>query len=627
MSQYKRLGEIRNVAVIAHVDHGKTTLVDALLRETGAFGEKRLHPERVMDSIDLERERGITILAKNTAVRYKGTKINIVDTPGHADFGGEVERILGMVDGALLLVDALDGPMPQTRFVVQKALEHRLRLVLVINKIDRRDARAEEVYGEVFDLLVDLGAGDEDVDFPVVYTDARAGFATTDPEIARAYNLSGDRSKFNFTVSPVLDAIIEHVPSPGGDASKPLQLMVSTISYDDYVGRIAIGRVESGVVRKGQQVALCRLDGQMRPAQISSLWVFQGLERTEVSEARAGDIAAVSGIDDVSIGETIADPVYPQPLQPIKVDEPTMMVTFRVNDSPFAGRSGVYLTSRHLRERLYREARKDPSLRVEATDSPDEFKVSGRGELHLGILIETMRREGYEMGISKPEVILKGGGAQKLEPYEILSLDIPEEHMGRVMEELGPRRAEMTEMHQDASGRIRLTFRAPTRGLMGFRPAFLTITKGTGIMHRVFDSYGEYSGDMQSRREGAMISWETGTTTTYALHNAQERGILFVGPGEEVYGGQIVGQNSRNRDLDINVCKKKHLTNMRASTSDETLRLTPKRVMSLEDAIQWIKEDELVEVTPDAIRLRKIVLDRNERRRLNKDRGLEEEEA
>lgn len=627
MSQYERLGEIRNVAVIAHVDHGKTTLVDALLRETGAFGEKRLHPERVMDSIDLERERGITILAKNTAVRYKGTKINIVDTPGHADFGGEVERILGMVDGALLLVDALDGPMPQTRFVVQKALEHRLRLVLVINKIDRRDARAEEVYGEVFDLLVDLGAGDEDVDFPVVYTDARAGFATTDPEIARAYNLSGDRSKFNFTVSPVLDAIIEHVPSPGGDASKPLQLMVSTISYDDYVGRIAIGRVESGVVRKGQQVALCRLDGQMRPAQISSLWVFQGLERTEVSEARAGDIAAVSGIDDVSIGETIADPVYPQPLQPIKVDEPTMMVTFRVNDSPFAGRSGVYLTSRHLRERLYREARKDPSLRVEATDSPDEFKVSGRGELHLGILIETMRREGYEMGISKPEVILKGGGAQKLEPYEILSLDIPEEHMGRVMEELGPRRAEMTEMHQDASGRIRLTFRAPTRGLMGFRPAFLTITKGTGIMHRVFDSYGEYSGDIQSRREGAMISWETGTTTTYALHNAQERGILFVGPGEEVYGGQIVGQNSRNRDLDINVCKKKHLTNMRASTSDETLRLTPKRVMSLEDAIQWIKEDELVEVTPDAIRLRKIVLDRNERRRLNKDRGLEEEEA
>jgi len=627
MSQYERLGEIRNVAVIAHVDHGKTTLVDALLRETGAFGEKRLHPERVMDSIDLERERGITILAKNTAVRYKGTKINIVDTPGHADFGGEVERILGMVDGALILVDALDGPMPQTRFVVQKALEHRLRLVLVINKIDRRDARAEEVYGEVFDLLVDLGAGDEDVDFPVVYTDARAGFATTDPEIARAYNLSGDRSKFNFTVSPVLDAIIEHVPSPGGDASKPLQLMVSTISYDDYVGRIAIGRVESGVVRKGQQVALCRLDGQMRPAQISSLWVFQGLERTEVSEARAGDIAAVSGIDDVSIGETIADPVYPQPLQPIKVDEPTMMVTFRVNDSPFAGRSGVYLTSRHLRERLYREARKDPSLRVEATDSPDEFKVSGRGELHLGILIETMRREGYEMGISKPEVILKGGGAQKLEPYEILSLDIPEEHMGRVMEELGPRRAEMTEMHQDASGRIRLTFRAPTRGLMGFRPAFLTITKGTGIMHRVFDSYGEYSGDIQSRREGAMISWETGTTTTYALHNAQERGILFVGPGEEVYGGQIVGQNSRNRDLDINVCKKKHLTNMRASTSDETLRLTPKRVMSLEDAIQWIKEDELVEVTPDAIRLRKIVLDRNERRRLNKDRGLEEEEA
>lgn len=626
MSQYEKAGEIRNVAVIAHVDHGKTTLVDALLRETGAFGEKRLHPERVMDSTALERERGITILAKNTSVRYRGTKINIVDTPGHADFGGEVERILGMVDGALLLVDALDGPMPQTRFVVQKALEHRLKLVLVINKIDRRDARVGEIYEEVFDLLIDLGAGDDDVDFPVVYTDARAGFATTDLETALSYTVSGDRSSFRFTISPVLDAIIDHVPAPSCDAESPLRMMVSTLSYDDYIGRIAIGRVESGALRKGRHIALCRLDGQVTPGQISGLWVFRGLERMEVSEARAGDIAAVSGIDDVSIGETIADPIYPEPLPPIKVDEPTMMVTFRVNDSPFAGKSGVYLTSRHLRERLYREARKDPSLKVEATANPDEFEVSGRGELHLGILIETMRREGYEMGISKPEVILKGAGARKLEPYEILSLDIPEEYMGRVMEELGPRRAEVAEMHPDTSGRVRLTFRAPTRGLMGFRPVFLTITKGTGIMHRVFDSYGEYSGEIHSRREGAMISWETGTTTTYALHNAQERGILFVGPGEEVYGGQIVGQNSRNRDLDINVCKKKHLTNMRASTAEETLRLTPKRVMSLEDAIQWIREDELVEVTPDALRLRKIILDRNERHRASKDRGQEPDE-
>ena len=626
MSRDEKTLEIRNVEVIAHVDHGKTTLVDALLKETGAFGEKRFHPERVMDSIDLERERGITILAKNTAVRYRGTKINIVDTPGHADFGGEVERILGMVDGALLLVDALDGPMPQTRFVVQKALEHRLKIVLVVNKIDRRDARVGEIYDEVFDLLVDLGASDEDVEFPVVYTDARAGFATTDLETARAYNLASDRSGFSFTVSPVLDAIIGHVPAPSCDPGGALQMMVSTLSYDDYIGRIAIGRVESGSLRKGQHVAICRTDGQVVQAQIAGVWVFKGLERIEVGEATAGDIAAISGLEDVSIGETIADPMRPVPLPPIKVDEPTISVSFRVNDSPFAGRSGIYLTSRHLRERLFREARKDPSLRVEETDSPDEFKVSGRGELHLGILIETMRREGYEMGISKPEVILKGSGAKRLEPYEILSLDIPEVYMGRVMEELGPRRADMLEMHHDASGRVRLTFRAPTRGLMGFRPVFLTITKGTGIMHRVFDSYGDYSGEISTRREGSMISWETGITTTYALHNAQERGILFVGPGEEVYAGQIVGQHSRARDLDINVCKKKHLTNMRSSTAEEALRLTPKKAMGLEDSIQWIKEDELVEVTPDAIRLRKMILDRNLRHRMNKEKGLEAEE-
>ncbi len=430
------------------------------------------------------------------------------------------------------------------------------------------------------------------------------------------------------TISPVLDAIIDRVPPPLGRVDLPLRMMVSTLSHDDYVGRIAIGRVLSGVIRKGENVALCRLDGSILQCQVSRLWLFQGLKKIDVSEVGAGDIAAVSGIEDVSIGETIADPQDPEPLPPIRVDEPTMMVTFRVNDSPFAGQSGDYITSRHLRDRLYREARKDPSLRVEDTKDPDAFRVSGRGELHLGILIENMRREGYEMAISKPEVILKSGDSGKMEPYEVLSLDIPEEYMGRVMEELGPRKAELTEMHPDASGRIRLVFNVPTRGIMGFRPVFLTITKGTGIMHHVFDHYGEYSGDITTRREGAMISWETGTTTTYALHNAQERGILFVGPGEEVYGGQIVGQNSRNRDLDINVCKKKHLTNMRSSTADEALRLSPPRIMSLEDSLQWIREDELVEVTPEAIRLRKMALDRNERYRLKKLRGEElDEEA
>lgn len=617
---------IRNIAVIAHVDHGKTTLVDALLRQTGVFRPNQVVEERILDSNDLERERGITILAKNTSITYKGVKINIVDTPGHADFGGEVERTLSMVDGALLLVDALDGPMPQTRFVVQKALEHRLKIVLVINKIDRPDARLDEVYNEVFDLLVNLGADDDDVDFPVVYAEARAGFATADVETAKAYAQGRDRSAFEMSIFPVLDAIIARVPPPLARSQEPLQMMVSTLSHDDYIGRIAIGRIEAGKLRKGQNVALCRLDGTVVPSQVSRLWLFQGLSRIDVDEVVSGDIAAVSGIEDLAIGETIADPLDPKPLPPIKVEEPTMMVTFKVNDSPFAGREGEYVTSRHLRERLYREARKDVSLRVEDTKDPDSFKVSGRGELHLSILMENMRREGYEMAISKPEVIVKHSGSRKLEPFEYLTVDVPEEYMGRVMEELGPRKAELLEMHPDPSGRVRLTFNVPTRGIMGFRPIFLTITRGTGIMHHVFDHYGDYSGDIVTRREGAMVSWETGVTTTYALHNAQERGILFVGPGEEVYAGQIVGQNSRPRDLDINVCKKKHLTNMRASTSDETLRLTPHRALTLEDALQWIREDELVEITPKSLRLRKMVLDRQERYRMRKDSGEEPEE-
>ena len=635
MTNTSQNNNIRNIAVIAHVDHGKTTLVDALLRQTGTFRQNQVVEERVMDSNDLEKERGITILAKNTSINYKGVKINIVDTPGHADFGGEVERTLSMVDGALLLVDACDGPMPQTRFVVQKALDHHLKLVLVVNKIDRPDARLDEISEEVFNLLVNLGAGDDDVEYPVVYTDARTGFATADIALAQTYAREAQKRKGadledqtkNGDVFAVLDAIIGHVPPPVARSEEPLQMMVSTLSHDDYVGRIAIGRVEAGTLNKGQNVVLCRLDGSRVSCWISRLWLFQGLKKAEVDRVEAGDIAAVSGIEDLNIGETIADALNPVALPPIKVEEPTITVTFRVNDSPFCGKDGQYITSRHLRDRLYKEAQKDVSLRVEDTKEPDAFKVSGRGELHLSILIETMRREGYEMAISKPEVILKTSSSKRLEPYEYLAMDIPEEFMGKVMEELGPRKAEMKDMHPDASGRVRMNFSIPTRGIMGLRPNFLTITKGLGIMHHVFDRYDEYCGDIVTRREGAMVSWEAGPTTTYALHNAQDRGVLFVGAGQEVYAGQIIGQNARTRDLDINVCKKKHLTNMRAASSDEALRLTPHKVMGLEDSMQWIKDDELVEVTPKAIRLRKSILDRMDRYRLKKDRGEEPDEV
>ncbi len=615
---------IRNVAVIAHVDHGKTTLVDAFLRQTGVFRANQAVSERVMDSNELEKERGITILAKNTSIEYKGVKINIVDTPGHADFGGEVERTLSMVDGAILLVDGRDGPMPQTRFVVQKALSHRLKIVLAINKIDRPDSRLDEVYNEVFDLLVNLGATDEDVDFPVVYCDARSGFATAHLQEALEYGQSQKReSPRAGNIFPVLDAILDHVPAPLTKAKAPLQMMISALSHDDYVGRIAIGRVEAGVLTRGQMVSLCRLDQTIVPVQVSRLWLFQGLKRIEADSVMAGDIAAVSGISQVNIGETIADADHPHRLPPIRVEEPTMMVTFRVNDSPFAGQDGQYVTSRHLRDRLGREAQKDVSLKVEDTQSPDSFRVSGRGELHISILLETMRREGYEMAVSKPEVIMKTQGNKKMEPYEYLSVDIQEEHMGRVMEELGPRKADILEMHSEGSGRARLSFSIPTRGIMGFRPSFLTITRGTGIMHHVFDHYGEYAGDIVTRRQGAMISWEQGQTTAYALHNAQERGVLFVGAGQEVYGGQVIGEHARSRDLDINVCKKKHLTNLRSAASDEALRLVPHREMSLEDSLQWINDDELVEVTPEAIRLRKEILDRHDRYRLRKDEGQE----
>lgn len=604
---------VRNVAVIAHVDHGKTTLVDALLKQTGTFRKNEAVDDRVLDSFDLEKERGITILAKNTAIHYKDIKINIVDTPGHADFGGEVERTLGMVDGALLLVDACDGPMPQTRFVVRKALEHRIKLILVINKIDRPDARLNQVYEEVFDLLVNLGANDDDVDFPVVYCDARRGFATVSLEEAAEY--SGEEG----SVFPLLEAIVKHVPPPSARPGDPLQIMVSALAYDDYVGRIAVGRVEAGAAERGQTVALCRTDGTTLHAEISGLYVFAGLKRCEVEKVEAGDIAAISGIPEAGIGETLADPTSPKALPGIQVEKPTVMVTISVNDSPFSGNEGTYVTSRHLRDRLYKETQKDVSLGVEDTASPDSFRVSGRGDLHLSILIETMRREGYEMSVSRPEVIFQTISGKKCEPIEELVLDLPEEHTGRVMEELGPRKAELLDMHPDASGRMKLRFSVPTRGLLGFRSEFLTITKGTGIMNHRLDHYDEYRGSIVSRLEGAMISWETGVTTAYGLHNAEERGILFVGPGEPVYAGQIVGEHSRPMDLDINVCKKKHLTNMRASQTDQTVRLKPWTKMTLESALQWIADDELIEVTPRNIRLRKGTLARDRRYKMRKE--------
>ncbi|HOK64547.1 MAG TPA: translational GTPase TypA [Bacillota bacterium] len=616
--------DIRNVAVIAHVDHGKTTLVDALLRQTGVFRSNQVVQDRILDSGDLERERGITILAKNTSIMYKGVKINIVDTPGHSDFGGEVERILGMVDGGLLLVDACDGPMPQTRFVVQKALERGLKLVLVINKIDRPDQRINEVYEEVFDLLVNLGAQDDDVDFPVVYTDAKRGFATMDPKVAKEYPKLISKPGLPCDISPVLDAIISRIPPPRVDAHKGLQMMVSAVVHDDYLGRIGIGKVSAGTLKRGDRVCVCKADGTEQVAEIGTLWVFQGLTRTEVLQVDAGDIALVSKIDDIDIGDTIADPNDPVSIPRVRVEEPTIVVNFRVNDSPFAGTEGQYVTSRHLGERLLREAKKDVSLKVESTSEPDCFRVSGRGDLHLSVLMETMRREGYEMAVSRPEVILRVENGKPREPFEYLTIDVPEMYMGSVMEELGPRKAEFVDMHQEGDGRVRLNFLIPTRGIFGLRQALLTLTKGTSIMHHVFDTYGEYAGDIAVRRSGAMIAWETGMVTAYAVKNAEERGCLFVSPGDRVYAGQVVGEHCRSMDLDINLCKKRHLSNVRAAASEELVKLSPPRKMSLEEALIWIKEDELLEVTPKSVRIRKAILDRQDRYRARTSHPMSE---
>ena len=607
MPGHARRGDIRNIAIIAHVDHGKTTLVDRLLQQTGTFRANERLIERVMDSNDLERERGITILAKNTSIRYRGVKINIVDTPGHADFGGEVERILGMVDCALLLVDAAEGPLPQTRFVLKKALELGMRPIVVINKVDRADARPHQVLDEVFQLMINLGAADEQLDFPHVYTSAKLGYARLEIE------------RTDSDVRPLLDLILDRVPGPPGDADAPLQLQMATLDYNDYVGRIAIGRISRGRIRLGDPIALLKLDGTVQTWKVTRLETFEGLKRVGVAEAAAGEIVAMAGIPDIQIGETIADPNAPDALPPIRIDEPTISMEFLVNDSPFAGQDGRFVTSRHLRERLFREARANVALRVEETATTDTLKVSGRGELHLAIVAETIRREGHEFQLSRPQVILrKDGAGHLLEPIEYLVLDLDEAYRGRVMEMLGTRRAELADMSGAGTGRVRLEFTVPARGLLGFRREFLTETRGTGIMSHVFHEYGPHRGDIPTRTRGSLVVKEPGTTVTFALHNLEERGTLFVGPGVAVYEGMIVGEHSRDNDLVVNPCKKKHLTNMRSSTSDDTIRLTPHRDMSLEDCIEFLGEDELVEVTPKSVRLRKRRLSAHDRKRVER---------
>lgn len=588
--------DIRNIAIIAHVDHGKTTLVDGMLRQSGIFRSNENVQERVMDSNDLERERGITILSKNTAINYNNVKINIVDTPGHADFGGEVERVLKMVDSVLLVVDAFEGPMPQTKFVLRKALELNLKPIVVINKIDRQDARAHEVIDEVFDLFIELGADDEQLDFPVVYVSAREGVAKLEMDY-QAYDLK-----------PLFDTIIEKVNPPKGDIDGPFQMLVTSIDANDYVGRIAIGKIARGRIKRGMQAALINKEGVARNVKVSNLYVFSGLKRLEVEEASLGDIIAVTGIEDINIGETLSDAENPEALPFVDIDEPTISMTFSVNNSPFAGKEGEYVTSRHLRDRLFKELETNVSLRVEETETPDAFKISGRGELHLSILIETMRREGYEFQVSKPTVIYKTINGKKFEPVELLTIDVPEEFMGVVMEKLGIRKAEMVNMHSATNGYVRLEFKIPARGLIGFRSDFLTDTKGNGIMNHLFHGYEEYKGDIIERTRGSLVAFETGESVTYGLYNAQSRGTLFIGPGIPVYEGMIVGENSRPDDMDVNVCKKKHVSNMRASGSDDALKLTPPRVLSLEQALEFIATDELVEVTPKSIRMRKRTL-------------------
>ena len=592
---------LRNVAIIAHVDHGKTTLVDELLKQSGTFRENEQVQERVMDSNDLERERGITILSKNTAVHYKNTKINIVDTPGHADFGGEVERILTMVDGVLLLVDAFEGCMPQTRFILKKALNLKKKVLVVVNKIDRPGARPSEVIDEVLDLFIELGADEDQIEFPVVYASAKDGYSSLDPDVRE-----GD-------MRPLLDAILEHISAPDGDIDGPLQILFSSLDYDDYIGRIGVGRVERGKILRGENVVLCKQDGKQENVKISRLYQFEGLKRVEVDSAMMGDIVCVSGIADLNIGETACDPECIEPLPFVKIDEPTISMNFIVNDSPFAGREGKFVTSRNLRDRLFKEVETNVSMRVEETDSTDTFKVSGRGELHLSILIETMRRQGYEFQVSRPEVIYKTINGQLCEPIELLIIEVPEQYVGSVIEKLGSRKGELENMGSRNGGATHLEFKIPARGLIGYRSEFMTDTNGNGIMNQLFAGYEPYKGDIQTRERGSIVVHETGTSTGYGLFNTQDRGRLFIGPGVEVYEGMIVGECSRNEDIVCNVCKKKQMTNTRAAGSDDALRLVPHSTLSLEQSMEFIKDDELLEVTPESLRLRKRVLSKEQR--------------
>lgn len=596
--------DVRNIAIIAHVDHGKTTLVDALLRQSGIFRENQEIQERVMDSNDLERERGITILSKNTAIHYKNTKINIIDTPGHADFGGEVERVLKMVNGVILVVDSFEGPMPQTRFVLKKALELNLPVLVCINKIDRPEARGEEVVDEVLELLLELDESERYLDSPFVFASAIGGWATNDLSVKKD------------NMEDMYEAILKYIPAPSGDYDAPPKMLISTIDYNEYVGRIGVGKVESGTLKINQEMFLMNhLDENKKlKVRIGKLYEYDGLKRIEVQEAKMGSIVAISGIEDLQIGDTITDITNPETIEFVNISEPTIAMTFSVNDSPFAGQEGKFVTSRQIRDRLQKELNTNISLRVEETESADSFKVSGRGELHLSILMETMRREGYELQVSKPEVLFKiDKNGKKLEPMEIAIIDVPEEFMGSVMEKLGSRKGEMKNMIQSKGGYVRLEFSIPTRGLIGYRSEFLTDTKGNGIINTLFDKYDEYKGSIETRSRGSLVAFESGIAVTYGLYNAQERGILFVEPGEKVYSGQVVGLNARSEDIDVNVCKRKQATNMRASGSDDALRLSPAKKMSLEETLEFIDDDELIELTPISMRIRKKILDKVQR--------------
>ena len=606
----KKRDDVRNIAIVAHVDHGKTTLVDALLKQSGIFRANQVVKDRVMDSNDIERERGITILSKNTAVYYKDIKINIVDTPGHADFGGEVERVLKMVNGVVLLVDAFEGPMPQTKFVLKKALELNLPVIVCINKIDRPEARPNEVIDEVLDLFIDLGANEDQLECPFIFASAKEEMATLDINTPKE------------NMKDLFETIVNYIPAPEGDEEEPLQVLISTIDYNEYVGRIGIGKIERGTISLNQEAIIVNHEekDKVKKVKITKIYEFEGLDRVEVEKARVGSIIAVTGVEGIHIGDTICDIRTPEPLPFVKISEPTMSMTFSVNNSPFAGQEGNFVTSRHLRNRLFKELQTNVSLRVEETDSTDAFKVSGRGELHLSVLIETMRREGYEFQVSKPQVLFKEINGKKHEPIESVIIDVPQEFIGTVIEKLGKRKGELVHMTESNGGYARLIFSIPARGLIGYRSEFMTDTKGNGILNTEFDGYEPYKGDIPSRSMGSLISFETGETAAYGLYSAQDRGILFVEPGTKVYEGMVVGSNPKGNDIEVNVCRKKQQSNVRASGSDEALRLSPPKIMSLEEALEFIEEDELIEVTPTSLRIRKRILDSTKRYKSKKNK-------